>query len=127
STMYKSLAKEVDTALNSRTPTALTTPSLDDMPENSFLHSLWLTMKWSMTLRLRAKAQLGAKIVTNVVMGCFYGALFYQLDLDSWYLKAMLLFQLPTFTLSTLFPQVQVLSAQKKIFLKHIDSKFYSP
>ena len=90
----------------------------DNMPQNSFWKSLYLCIEWSWTLRMRQKAQIVAKIGANIVMGAFYGSLFWQVGFDEWYMKAMLLFQLPTFTLSTSFPQVQVMSAAKTHLLE---------
>jgi ABC-type multidrug transport system ATPase subunit len=104
-------------------------PSLfnhDEMPQNTTLQSLWLTMKWSMTLKLRDRVQLVARVMANLVVGFFFGTLFYQLKLDDWWLKAMLFLMVLIFLVSTSFPTVQLMSQQKPVFYKHVEAAFYS-
>jgi ABC-type multidrug transport system permease subunit len=98
----------------------------DLQPMPSLMRSLWTCSSLSLRLRLREKAQLVSKLFANVVMGLFYGLLFYQLSTDQWYMKAVLLFQVPSFILSSSFPQVQTVAKQKPIIIKHLDAAFYS-
>jgi ABC-type multidrug transport system permease subunit len=96
------------------------------MPNHGFFTQLWHVMVWSMTLRLRAKEQVVARLVANVVVGAFFGTLFFNLQLDDWWLKAMLMMMALMFLISVAFPAVQVTSQQKPIFFKHISAGFYS-
>eukprot|EP00516_Mucochytrium_quahogii_P004535 CAMPEP_0203759468 /NCGR_PEP_ID=MMETSP0098-20131031/12510_1 /ASSEMBLY_ACC=CAM_ASM_000208 /TAXON_ID=96639 /ORGANISM=" , Strain NY0313808BC1" /LENGTH=1654 /DNA_ID=CAMNT_0050652455 /DNA_START=147 /DNA_END=5108 /DNA_ORIENTATION=+ len=99
----------------------------DDMPERSFLLGLWHTVVWSMTLRLRDRIQIVARIVANIIVGLFFGTLFYKLTIDDWWLKAMLFAMALIFLISTAFPVVQIISQQRPIFYKQVEAKFYSP
>jgi len=101
--------------------------SLDNSPQIGFMTSLFLVCKVGMVLRLRQTAQLAAKVFSNLVMGAFFGSLFWKLDANQSYLKSMLLFQIPSFVFSTAFPNVQVVSKQKPVFLKQLDAGFYTP
>ncbi|KAH9254741.1 hypothetical protein BASA81_007292 [Batrachochytrium salamandrivorans] len=98
----------------------------DEMPQNSLWVQFKFVLHWSMLLRLRAKEQVIARAVANIVVGTFFGTLFFNLQLDDWWLKAMLFAMALMFLISTAFPAVQVTSSQKPIFFKHIEANFYS-
>ena len=101
--------------------------TLDNQPQIGLLKSVGLLSKIMLKLRMREISQLAAKVFSNVIMGAFFGSLFWQLDLNESFMKAMLLFQIPSFMFSTTFPNVQILGKQKPVFLKHLDGSFYSP
>jgi len=124
SKLYKKEVEDIEISNASITPKQF---DYDDMPVRSFARCLWDTLVWSMTLRLRDRIQIVARVIANIVVGCFFGTLFFQLTIDDWWLKAMLFLMALMFLVSTAFPTVQIISQQRGIFYKQVEAKFYSP
>jgi hypothetical protein len=122
SDMFKNELRELERAEQ----TATNALNHDDMPQNSFWVQLNIVTRWSMLLRLRAVEHVVARAVANIVVGAFFGTLFINLQLDDWWLKAILFAMVLMFLISTAFSAVQVTAQQKPIFLKQIEASFYS-
>jgi ABC-type multidrug transport system ATPase subunit len=97
----------------------------DDMPESSFLDEVRIVLAWSWRLKMANRSEVLARVFQNVFMGLIFGSLFWRIPGDQWYLKFMLMAQMPGFMLGSAIGSVPKLVQERAVMYKQTAARFY--
>ena len=80
-----------------------------------------------MTVMLRNRAFIIARIVQNIFMGLVLGAAFFAIPFTQWYLVAMVLMQLQSFMAFSTVALINDIINARDVFYKHSSEGFFPP